>query len=257
MPTDLCPDTGALRGGRSASLTRRRARRRHHQRRARQARALRIAASDWPRFGWARQPDLELVPLDPPHWAGYIREFIPAVPDTHPDHSDLRLLLDAGLQRIAYDHIRAFTHPTFPGRRHKRGSTPVQTLRRLSERDWLKLPARLRGEFEVLPRWHGTGRFAYQTRRYQFRYPDLYRLRVRQLWITHRAVPSDAVREQQSLVDRYWHKASYYRDLHYVGNRWRWIDREPHRARRRARRDIASVLDELPDAMIRQTRIRV
>ena len=256
MPTDLCPDTGALRGGRGASLTRRRARRHHHQRRARQARARREAASQRWRFYGMRQPDVELVPLDPPHWAGYVREFIPAVPSTHPDSADLLLLLDAGLQRIAYDHVRAFTRPTFPGRRHKRGSTPVQTLRRLSEHDWLKLPVRLRAAFDAIHWWYSDGRVAY--RRYQFRYPDLYRLRVRQLWITHRAVPSDAVREQQSRADRYWFKGPFYQDLRYHGeNRWRWVDREPHRERRRARRDIEKVLDEMPDEMIRQTRIRV
>ncbi|MEO0556989.1 MAG: hypothetical protein AAF170_02275 [Bacteroidota bacterium] len=256
MPTDLCPDNGALRGGRGASLTRRRARRRHHQRRARQARARREAASHRWRYAWVRQLDVELVPLDPPHFAGYVREFIPAVPDTHPDHADLLLLLDAGLQRIAYDHIRAFTHPTIAGRRHKRGSTPVQTLRRLCERDWLKLPLRLQDLFDPIPRWHSSGRVAYW--RYRFRYPDLYRLRVRQLWITHRAVPSEAVREQQSVADRYWFKAPYYRDLYYQeDNRWRWIDRELERERRRARRDIEGALDDLPDEMTRQARIRV
>lgn len=256
MPTDLCPDTGALRGGRGASLTRRRARRRYHQRRARQARARREAASYRWRYAWHRQPDVELVPLDPPHFAGYVREFIPAVPDIHPDHADLLLLLDAGLQRIAYDHIRAFTHPTFPGRRHKRGSMPVQTLRRLSERDWLKLPVRFREAFDPIHTWYNNGCLAY--REYQFRYPALYRLRVRQLWVTHRAVPSEAAREQQSIADRYWFKALYYRDLYYQEeNRWRWIDREPERERRRARRDIEGVLDDLPDEMTRQARIRV
>ena len=122
----------------------------------------------------------------------------------------------------------------------------------------MKLPARLRDEFEVLRTWHSNGRFAYQTCRYQFRYPDLYRLRVRQLWITHRAVPSGAAREHQSLADGYWFKAPYYRDLYYQEeNRWRWVDREPQRERRRARQDIERVLDEMHDEIIRQTRIRV
>lgn len=256
MPTDLCPDTGALRGGRGASLTHRRARRRHHQRRARQARARRQGAAYQWRHAWFRQLDVEQVPLDPPHFAGYIREFVPALGETHPDHADLLLLLDAGLQRIAYDHIRAFTHPTFPGRRRKRGSTPVQTLCTLSEQDWLKLPVRLRDTFDVIRHWHSTGRLLYQE--YQFRYPDLYRLRVRQLWITHRAVPSEAVREQQSLEARYWFKAPFYRDLYYLGDCWgRWDDREPERERRRARRDIEDALEELPDALVRQTRIHV
>ena len=134
-----------------------------------QARARREAASQRWRYAWHRQPNVELVPLDPPHFAGYVREFIPAVPDIHPDHADLLLLLDAGLQRIAYDHIRAFTHPTFPGRRHKRGSMPVQTLRRLSERDWLKLPVRFREAFDPIHTWYNNGCLAY--REYQYPVP--------------------------------------------------------------------------------------
>ena len=83
---------------------------------------------------------------------------------------------------------------------------------------------------------------------------------MRQLWVTHRAVPSDAARKQESFEARYWFKAPFYRDIRYDDRsqyrRW-YCKADRQRERRRARRDIEGVLDDLPDEMIRQARIRV
>ena len=260
MPTDFCPDTGALRGGRGASLSPRRARRRLHQHRARRARARRTeAGAGWPRGLGAHL--VEHVALDPPTFAGYVREFVPDVGDGHPLRDDLARLLDAGIQRVAYDHARAFTNPTFPGRRRrKRGAVPVHTLRRLHEADWRKLPARLREWFEVERHTRWTGREAVEWRRYRFRSPGLYRLRVRQLWVTHRAVPTDAARERQSAADRYWWKAPDFRDRRYVGGRseawWDAPSRDAER-RRQARAEVGRALAERPGEAGHLARVRL
>jgi len=103
-------------------------------------------------------------------------------------------------------------------------------------------------------------RAAYQTRSYHFRYPDLYRLRVSQLWVTHRAVPSEASRRHESFADRYWFKDAYYRDLRYDDRsqyrRW-YCEADRQRERRRARCDMESVLADLAPEVYRTARIRV
>lgn len=263
MPTDLCPDTGALRGGRAAPLTRRRARRRLHQARARRARRRRADASHWSLWGRVDEALVEHVPLDPPAFAGYVREFVPAVRDGHPLYGDLRVLLESGLQSVAYDHVRAFTNPSFRHqRRRRKGHVPTQRLRTLHAPAWERLPGRLRDLFEVARRSRWGPRGEEVVVRYRFAYPDLYRLRVRELWLTHEAVPTDAARRRQSLADRYWWRDAYYRDLHFARpaqDPWdrAYEEREAERERRRVRRDVERDLAGLPDGVVGRTRVRV
>ncbi len=127
---------------------------------------------------------------------------------------------------------------------------------------WERLPVRLRDLFVVARRSRWGPRGEEVVVRYRFAYPDLYRLRVRELWLTHEAVPTDAARRRQSLTDRYWWRAAYYRDLHYARparDPWdrAYEKREAERERRRVRRDVERDLGELPVDVVGQTRVRV
>ncbi len=171
-------------------------------------------------------------------------------------------MLGEGLQSIAYDHIRAFTNPSFPRRHRKRkGHVPTQRIQSLDDITWGKLKPALRALFdeEIRDRWIGDSYTEY--RRYRFRYPDLYRLQVRQFWITHRAVPTDAARQNESLAERYWFKAPYYEDLYYLGGgRWRgdrvYQQQKVLRANRVASADIEAQLADVPADVLRHVRIR-
>lgn len=263
MPTDLCPETGALRGGRAVSLTRRRARQRMHAARAHRARHRYRAA--WPRWRWIENEPSERVALAQPFAAGYVREFVPAVRPDHADFDDLQFLLDWGIQRTAHDHIRAFTNPSFPHDRRRgrrKGSVPVHELRSLSDRRWEALPDRLRPLLRPVLRWAWTGTTYVERYTYRFRYPDRYRLQVRQLWVTHEDVPTGAARERASLSDRYSQSGRDIEDFRYLSrssDSWRRVYCEQTRGaqNRRARFEMEhEAMAHLPAEALRATRIR-
>lgn len=197
-----------------------------------------------------------LEPLPAPEFVGYVRSFVPNVAETHPLHGPLTDLL-TWVDRRWIDTDKAFPVSKKRRRRARRRKT-VQTLRTVSAYDLVpghrtSLPAHLHPLLEPAPHWLDADGLPLseaalaepRQRRYRVANPDWYRLWTRRLIRTHVAVPSDAMRQRQSLHDRMESNGQFEAvSRHIWGSRWNWRDWEPL-ASRRSRDRAHEALDDL------------
>ncbi|MEL6614809.1 MAG: hypothetical protein AAFQ43_03675 [Bacteroidota bacterium] len=205
-----------------------------------------------------------LEPLPAPEFVGYVRSFVPNVAETHPLYSPLTELLK-WVDRRWIDTDKSF--PVSKKRRRRaRRRKAVQTLRTVSAETLRpghrnSLPARLHFLLEPAPAWLDADGLPLsedalaqpRQRHYRVANRDWYRLRVRRLIRTHRAVPSDATRQRQSLQDRIESNGQYELLYRHIWGSWRcWYEGEPLASRRS--RDRAQ--EALDDLNVRPLRLR-